>query len=365
MAGCRLRRGHRQLVGIGAKGPLDRTEFDDVGHGRRAMGVDVVDLVRAEVGALESGLHGAHRTVAVFRRSGNVIGVARQAVAEDLGVDLRTALLRVLVLLEHKTAGALAHYEAVALPVPGPRRLCRGVVEVGRQCLAGVEARDADAADRGFGTARHHHIGILELDQPRGITDRVRTGGAGGDDRVVRSLEAVLDGNLAGDQVDQRRGNEEGTHSTRSPLLKHERGLVDGLETTDAGADHDAGPGQTFLVLRHPARILDRLLGGRESEHDELVELPLLLGRKVAVHIEVAVCLVALGHLTRDSRREIGRIESLDGANARLRRHEAAPVRVDAVTQRRHHTHAGYDDSPHLPTSLLQETVKIRTSRCP
>ena len=70
----------------------------------------------------------AEAAVAVRGRRGDVVGVARQAVADDLGVDLGAALLGVLVFLEHHDAGALAHDEAVAVPVPGTRgarRACR------------------------------------------------------------------------------------------------------------------------------------------------------------------------------------------------------------------------------------------------
>ena len=57
--------------------------------------------------------------------------------------------------------------------------------------------------DRRFGAARHHHVGIAERDQPRRVADRVRAGRAGGDDRVVRTLEAVRDRDIAGGEIDQ------------------------------------------------------------------------------------------------------------------------------------------------------------------
>src|SRR3546814_9040672 len=77
--------------------------------------------------------HGPEPAVAVIRRGGDVVGVAGQAVAGHLGVDRGAASLRVLVLLEHDDAGALAHHEAVADFVPRPRGLLRGLVEGGRQ----------------------------------------------------------------------------------------------------------------------------------------------------------------------------------------------------------------------------------------
>ena len=65
-------------------------------------------------------------------RRRHVIGVARQAVADHLGVDLRAARLGVLIFLEHDDARALAHDEAVAVLVIGAAGLFGLVVEIGR-----------------------------------------------------------------------------------------------------------------------------------------------------------------------------------------------------------------------------------------
>ena len=83
--------------------------------------------------------------IAVLGGRGDVIGVARQAVADHFGVDLRAARLGVLVFLEHDDAGALAHDEAVAVLVIGARGLLGRVVEAGGQRAAGGEAGDAPA----------------------------------------------------------------------------------------------------------------------------------------------------------------------------------------------------------------------------
>jgi hypothetical protein len=72
------------------------------------VGVDVVDLGGIDAGALDRHLHAAEAAIAIFRRRGDVIGVAAQTVADDLGVNLGAAGLGVLVLLEHDDAGALA-----------------------------------------------------------------------------------------------------------------------------------------------------------------------------------------------------------------------------------------------------------------
>ena len=97
-------------------------------------------------GPLQRRRHAAEGAVAVLGRRGDVIGVAGQAVAGDLGIDLGAARLGVLELLEHDDAGALAHDEAVAVAVIGPRGLFGRVVAVGRQRPAGGEAGQRQAA---------------------------------------------------------------------------------------------------------------------------------------------------------------------------------------------------------------------------
>ena len=59
-------------------------------------------------------------------RRGHMIGVARQAIADHFGIDLRAARLGVLIFLEHDHAGAFAHDEAVAVLVIGAAGAVRG-----------------------------------------------------------------------------------------------------------------------------------------------------------------------------------------------------------------------------------------------
>ena len=81
-------------------------------------------------------------------RRGDVIGVARQAIADDLGINLGAARLGVLIFLEHDDAGALAHHEAVAILVIGAAGLFRLVVEIGAERARLGEAGDTERADR-------------------------------------------------------------------------------------------------------------------------------------------------------------------------------------------------------------------------
>ena len=73
-------------------------ELDLVAHRRRgAVRVDVVDVARRRCRRASAPPHAAIGAVAVLGRRGDVVGVARHAVADDLGVDLGAARLGVLV----------------------------------------------------------------------------------------------------------------------------------------------------------------------------------------------------------------------------------------------------------------------------
>src|SRR3546814_7852070 len=86
--------------------PLFRS-LDLVAQRRRgAVRVDVVDIAGIQPGALQRRLHRQEAAVAVFRRRGDVVGVAGQAVADHLCIDRRAARLGVLELFQHPHTGS-------------------------------------------------------------------------------------------------------------------------------------------------------------------------------------------------------------------------------------------------------------------
>src|SRR5918911_665873 len=96
-------------------------------------------------------------------------------------------------------------------PAPSPMTNPSRSLSQGREARSGVSLKLAESARAAakpasprrliaasVPPARHHDVGILQHDQPRRVADRVCAGRAGGDDRVVRTLEAVADGDVAG-----------------------------------------------------------------------------------------------------------------------------------------------------------------------
>src|SRR5690606_29979563 len=104
----------------------------------------------------------------------------------------------------------------------------RVVVTLGGQCLAGSEACQRNAADRRFRATGNHHIRIAESDEAGSIADSMRAGRASRHDRMVRSSQLMLDGNMAGSQIDQTAWNKE-RRNAAWPLVAQR---VAGLDNT-------------------------------------------------------------------------------------------------------------------------------------
>src|SRR5665213_2308966 len=354
MADRRFGRGHRYFIGVVAEDTLHRIQLDLVAQRRRgAVRVDVVDLVDGNFGALQRVAYRAKSAAAVLGRRRDVVGVARHAIADDLGVNLGAALLGVLQFLEHDDAGAFAHDEAVAFLILRSRGALRLVVEIGRQGARRREACQADAADRRLGATRDHHVGVVPDDEPRRITDGVRAGRARGHHGVVRPPEAVADRDVAGGEVDEVGRDEERRQAPRALLMQRQRALGDARKAADAGADHYAGAFALLVVLGHPSRIAHRLLRRAHRKDDELVHLALVLRRHPIVGVERARRGFAARHLPGDLSRQIRDVETLDRTNSRLSVDQLIPDVLGPDAQGRDQANAGDDYPSHGDDGLL------------
>ena len=208
-------------------------------------------------------------------RRGDMIGVAGQAVADHFGIDIGAARLGLLIFLEHDYAGAFAHDEAVAVDVIGPAGALGFVVEIGRKRAGLGKAGDADRANRRFGAAGEHDVGIVDRDHPRGVADRVGTGRAGGDDGVVGAHQAIFDRDLARDEIDQPAVDEMRADPARPVFVEDDRFGFNPGQAADARADRDASAQPLFLAHVGETGILDRLAGGVDAVDDERVDLAL------------------------------------------------------------------------------------------
>mmetsp|Transcript_2854 Transcript_2854/g.8847 ORF Transcript_2854/g.8847 Transcript_2854/m.8847 type:complete len:364 (-) Transcript_2854:341-1432(-) len=240
---ARHRLGARDLepLRVLAKGALDRHRFElVVERRRRAVRVDVAHIRLCDARLHDRRLERGRQALAFGVRSGNVVRVARRAVAGELAVDPRAARLRVRLRLEQQRARALTHDEAGALGVKRARRPLRIVVHVGAHRAHVTKAGVAERRDGRLRAAAQHHVREAQLDVFRRLADRMRAGRACRDDAKVGPLRAQLDRNDPGRRVANHHRDKEGGNALR-PLAEHGlRILLERVDAADARAHQHA-----------------------------------------------------------------------------------------------------------------------------
>ena len=177
---------------------------------------------RLEPGLLDRPPGGPDRPDPAGRREGDVRGVRRRPVADDLGQRLRAPRPGVLERLEDDDAGALADDEAVAVLVERARG-APGIVVPGGERLHRGEAADDGLVDAGLDAAGEHDVGVAAPDRLPGLADGMGAGGAGGDGRPVGPERPELDRDLARRHVRDAHRDEERADAVGAPL-GHRRG---------------------------------------------------------------------------------------------------------------------------------------------
>ena len=183
MPGQRFGRGEgRDAVGL-IEDAADRLQLLRIADRRSGgMGVDVVDR-RTDI--LHGQLHAARRALA---RGLDHIGAVRGGgIADQLAVDLGAARLCPLQLLEHDNAAAAGDDEAVAIGIEGPRGFLGRIVISRRQRRHRVEQHRQGPVQL-LAAAGEDDVLLAELDQFCAVADAVRTGRAGGADRIAESF---------------------------------------------------------------------------------------------------------------------------------------------------------------------------------
>src|SRR5690625_6481459 len=99
---------------------MTESAFDGFGlrdipeRGRRAVHVEVVNILRLQPGILQHHPHGQARTTAFRIRRGDMVSVSRHPKPDQLGIDACAAALRMLELLDVERTGTFAEHKTVA-----------------------------------------------------------------------------------------------------------------------------------------------------------------------------------------------------------------------------------------------------------
>ena len=241
--------------------------------------------------------------------------VGGDAVADELGVDPRPALGRVLELLEHENGARLAHDEAVAIGLERPARVLWVVVSL-RERAHGAETGDPDPRDRRLAATGEHDVGAAEADRVEAVADRHRRGGAGGALGGERAFRAELDRDPGGAHVRDDRGDRERVDPVGAPLDQRLAGVLERLEAAHRGRDGDADPVALLLDLQPGVRL--RLTRRRHDHLREPIHAPRLLVLDPLSRLEVL-------RLAGEGDREATRVERRDRAGRRLDLRRDAP----------------------------------------
>src|SRR3984885_14758754 len=231
----------RPRHGVLAEHLEDRPRLLGVAHrSRRAVCVDVVDLVGGDARVLQGHLHRALGALPPRCGLRQVVGVTRSAIAGDLGVDASPAGLGARQRLEHEDAAASPPHQPRAPGGDGAARGGRIVVAGGRAHHA-LNPADTDGRDGGLGATGDHDLGATPPNPLGRLTEGVRSARARARRAVARSAKAVRHRELSGREVRDDARDRIRADLGRTLLEQHLLGLLERDETAQSDADEAAG----------------------------------------------------------------------------------------------------------------------------
>src|SRR5262249_40428466 len=155
---------------------LSKSVLDGLGlehitqRSRSAVNVDVVNLLRLEIGIAQRVQHYSISALTFFRRLSDVICVSAHAVADYLGHDGCSTPAGELQVLENQDACALPNDEPVAIDIEWPACLF-GTIIARRECAHRREAANAHRSDRRFSSPGDHYVCIIASNDFVRVTD--------------------------------------------------------------------------------------------------------------------------------------------------------------------------------------------------
>src|SRR5215831_12362788 len=200
-------------------------------------------------------------------------------------IDACAAWPGVLQFLENHRTTAVTHNEAVAILVPRTAGTLRIVVAFGQR-LGLAETGERRRRRRALRAARDDDVCITVLDAAHAEADGMRRCRAGADHAEVRTLESVLDAEVAGDHVADGARNVERRSLLRVMSSFPGDGLVlDAGEAADTRA-HDGAAALAIFPGEVQSGIGDRLDACAHAVVHERIHAARFLGRDVGRDVE-------------------------------------------------------------------------------
>ena len=334
-----LRATHRDARRPFPEGQRDRPGLGDVtDRGRRGVRVHVVDLGAVHAGVLQRDPGGTAGLAPVGTRLDHVVRVGGRPVAEQFRVRFGAARTDDVLGFQHEPRDALAHDEAVAVAVEGPRGTPRSVVVGRRQRPDDVEGAEREGAQRHLAAPGDRRIDPAVAQVPERLAEGHAPRGARVGRRQDRAAHVERDPEVGRGRAAEHRQREVRRHLADAlvhvPLVLRLR-VGDAAERA-AEVDPDPLGARGVGGAGDEARVVEREPPGDEAELAEPVELPGDLRFEPRQRVEV----VDLG---RDLRAELGRIEAVDPPDRGAGGPQSGPEGVDARPDRRDHADPGHE----------------------
>ena len=327
-----LRRRDVELIGRLTKHFLDSLCLRDIAHMRgSAMHIDVIDILRLQSCILQGILHHEFSTQTFRMRSRDVISVSTHTGSHHLCIDLCTASLGVLQFFENQTTGTLGHDETVAACAEGAACLFGFVIASGER-LHGIESTYTYGAYSSLGTASHDSVGLTQTNQVEGISQGIAGRSTGRSRDVVRTVEAVHDGNLSGSDVGNHLRDEERIELWPvflvSPVVFHF--VLKRLDTADTHTIDNTDTVFVFGFQIHSA-VFYGLFGSNDGQLCIAVHLSCFLAVNILIDIEPL-------HFTGELCLEFRGIEKGNRSSTTLTGQQVFPSLLSVETYRRNGT---------------------------
>src|SRR5208337_4108298 len=242
-----------------------------------------------------------------------------------------------LVLLKDKNSSALAHHESITVAIERSRRLL-GLIITGTHRPHRAKPGYSKAANYGFRPTREKDVRVPVTDHAPGFSDRVCSGCAGGDDREIGPLEAILHRDQAARHVyDHHRDHE--WRDARSTLVHENRMLIlEALKAADT-APHKHSKSGAIDLLQIQASIFD---GEFSRRHRQLCKS---IGAPNVLRILEIQRRIKIWYLTRNVAIKGRGVELGNLANTTLAIHQVFPKRFQIASDWRNNSNTAYNDS--------------------
>ena len=214
---------------------------------RGSVCIDIINVLRRNSGILQRKLHARSAAFSLRCGSRDVIRIAVCTVSDDFRKDLRSPLLRVLLLFEDQNAGPLSHHKAASVRIK--RNACPVRIVASAECLHGRKSADSKRCDRRLGTSADHHLLIAVPDSVKRIADGIVSTRTCGDRAGAHSPQAIIDGNSGCRHVGDCHRNKERADLLKALFHSADMLLFNDRESSDSAGNDHAGIHAAFLYI--------------------------------------------------------------------------------------------------------------------